>query len=144
MCVKNNVAFPTFFFCYFVFFFSFPACFFFRFFVFFCFFPTRQLIKLSVWEFIPHNWFFCFFPKLTSFFFNFFCVFFSKLSLLILFFYYWTDWEFSFIVFFFETLTIATVFPHMVFVLLQCFPHVFFSKIIFVEFIFLILRWLRI
>jgi phosphotransferase system glucose/maltose/N-acetylglucosamine-specific IIC component len=35
-------------------------------------------------------------------------------------------------------------FPHIVFVLLQCFPACFFFKTIFVEFIFSILSWLRI
>jgi hypothetical protein len=45
---------------------------------------------------------------------------------LILLFYYSTNWKFSFIIFFFETLSIATVFSHMVFVLLQFFSICFF------------------
>jgi len=42
------------------------------------------------------------------------------------------------------TLWIAKMFPYMVFVLLQCLHTCFFFKIIFVEFFFLILNWLRI
>ena len=61
--------------------------------------------------------------------------FFSKWSLLI-FFSYWTGWEFCFVVFFFKTPWIITMFPNMVFVLLQCFPTCLFFKIIFVEFFF--------
>jgi hypothetical protein len=44
--------------------------------------------------------------------------------------------RFCFVVFFFKILWIVTMFPHMVFVLLQCFPTCFFPKIIFVEFFF--------
>jgi len=46
--------------------------------------------------------------------FLFFYEFFLKLSLSILFFLYWTGWEFSFVVFFFKTMWITTVFPHMI------------------------------
>ena len=44
--------------------------------------------------------------------------------------------QFCFVIVFFKTLWIVTIFIHMVFVLLQCFPICFFLKIIFVEFFF--------
>jgi hypothetical protein len=83
--------------------------------------------------------FFIFFsiPCMFLFFFKiFFFVFFFKLSLLILFFYYWTGWEFNFIVFFFETLSLAIVFSHIVFVLLQCFFTCFFLNLYFLNLFF--------
>jgi len=83
----------------------------------------------------PFFFLFCFLPKNCLFF-----VFFSKLFLSI-FFYYWADWKFSFLVFFFKTLWIATVFLHMVFLMIFLF---FFFGFIFVDFIFFILSWLKI
>jgi len=67
--------------------------------------------------------------------FFFFFFFFSKWSLSILFFSYWADWEFYFVVFFLNTVDCYNV-SHMVFVLLQCFPTCFFFKTIFVYFFF--------
>jgi len=37
--------------------------------------------------------------------------------------------RFCFVVFFFKTLWIVTMFPHIIFVLLQCFPTCFFPKL---------------
>ena len=65
----------------------------------------------------------------------FFCFFFQNY---LLFFSYWAGWEFSFIVFFFKTPWIATVFSHMIFLLW------FFSKLSLSILLFLILNWLRI
>jgi hypothetical protein len=54
---------------------------------------------------------YCVFPHGFSILFFYF----SKLYWLILFFQYWADWEFSFVIFFFKTLLIVTVFLRMVF-----------------------------
>jgi len=64
--------------------------------------------------------------SLHSFFYELFSFLFPKWSLWILFFLYWASWEFCFVDFFFKTLWIVTMFPHMVFVLLQCFLTCFF------------------
>jgi hypothetical protein len=80
--------------------------------------PFNHLTNTMVWE------------KYYSFFY----IYIFKLFLLILFFYYWTGWEFSFIVFFSEILSIAIVFSHMVFILLQCFFTRFFFSFFFVFF----------
>jgi hypothetical protein len=45
------------------------------------------------------------------------------------FFSYWAGWKFCFVVFFFKTLWILTMFPHIIFVLLQCFPTYCFLKL---------------
>jgi hypothetical protein len=58
----------------------------------------------------------------------FFFVFFPELYLSILFYLYWTGREISFVVFFFRTLWIATVFPHVIFL-------INFFKIVFINFI---------
>jgi hypothetical protein len=89
---------------------TFPTCF-------FCYFFLKHCRLLQ-----------CF----PAWFFSFFYDFFSELSSSILFFSYWTGWEFSFVVFFFK------MFPYIFF-----FVMIFF-KIVFVNFIFLILSWLRI
>jgi hypothetical protein len=57
-----------------------------------------------------HGFFYFFYEFFSSFFLNGLC-------------------RFCFIVFFFKTLWIVTMFPHMVFVLLQCFPTCFFPKL---------------
>jgi len=126
---ESTVAFFTcFVFLFLYFFFPFPACFF---------------------SSIPHMFFF---SKLSSSYFLFFFLiffvfvfFFSKLSSSILFFYYWTGRKFSFIVFFlWNIIDCYSVFPRGFCFITVFFHMFFFSKIIFVEFIFLILRWLRI
>ena len=61
-------------------------------------------------------------------------LYFSKLYLSI-FLYYWADWKFGFVIFFFKTLLIATVFLRMIF---------FSPKLSFFLFYFLILSWLKI
>jgi len=71
----------------------------------------------------------CYNVSLHGFFSLFLWFFFSKWSLSILFFSYWAGWEFCFVVFKKKTLWIATMFPYMVFVLLQYFPTCFFSKL---------------
>jgi hypothetical protein len=87
------------------------------------------------------SFFFAFFQNYLLFFYFFvFIFFFSKLSLSILFFYYWTGWEFSFITFFcFFSLKhcwLLQYFPTWFLFYYSVFPHVFFHKIIFVKFIF--------
>jgi len=82
---------------------------------------------LAGWELsfnFPHNFFpfILFYSKIVLFF---FCFFFRIVFVDFIFFYYWAGWEFSFLVFFFETLWVATVFPRMVF-----------FRIIFVDFFF--------
>jgi hypothetical protein len=67
---------------------------------------------------------------------------FSKLYLLILFFKYWADWEFIFVIFFFKTLLIAIVFLYMIFFVFV-FLFIFFQNYL-CRFYFLILSWLRI
>jgi hypothetical protein len=70
---------------------------------------------------------------LFVFFFFFLWIFFSffpKWFLSILFFLYWAGWEFYFVVFLKKTLWITTIFPHMIFVLLQCLPKYFFQNYI--------------
>jgi len=60
--------------------------------------------------FLGFTCFFLFFPRLSS---SFFCVFFK--IIFVDFFLYWTDWKFSYVVFFFKTLWITTVFSYIVF-----------------------------
>jgi len=133
--------------------FSFPLMFVFQFFLFFSelFLSILFFYYWDGWEFsflvffsLKHCGLLQCFP--VWFFFIYFFVFFQ--NYLCWFYFFHIELIEILALLFFKTLWIATVFPHMIFALLQCFPTYFFNwfffKIVFIEFIFFILSWLEI